>query len=701
MTNSGTIDVVHGLFHVFGAGSSFVNNPGGVVRSSGGLVSFAGWDAASACASVTNNGAYRAGPYSSADKFSLIESDQSSVEQEYIDAATEQALRAAMETGAAAGLEADITVASDLTLTRPVAVWSSAKDGSDNDLTLTVANGAALTLGRGGELLLMGSLSVQSGGRVVNGTDGGGIVGGANSLLTVEAGGVFTNSNHFGMLGTINNGGLFTVTDDGGASHLWLVGGTLNNSGVFTNEQTVQAWVFGDDGTGTPSAIVNSGTFNNGALASGGGGNADLQMTGGSLTNTGAFVNNGRMNLTGTALRHAGGSFAAYNSSGLTLTGGSFDLVGAPENSFNNEGYMKIIDVYGKDGGNSICTVSPGSQNAFVNGSRWLDYTAAVYSADGLSAAETAQSGKKTALAGGMSYYGLSVYDRLDFCADMSIASEKTLSAFDMYWIEAERSWNDELQQEVAVPYILTVANGGTLAVAAGSALHVSGGGLVVSAGGTLTAAAETDNANPGRVEIWPDGSFTNSGAVANNGEFIVRYIEDDTTHVFGRTGTVTGAPANAENLAIVHSGAGLAAAAASTDPVFSRIEIKDNSNITLTASAALTQKVYVEPGSGLTVPWGMTLACEGPAFSNDGDITVWGGMTIARGSDFDNNRNLEIGAVSGNEAATVTVAGTLKNNGTVKLYATGALNASGGSYYGTEPDCSSGGTYIPPVPAD
>ena len=686
MTNSGTIDVVHGLLHVFGANSSFVNHPGGVVRSSGGLVLFTGWDAASACASVTNNGAYRAGPYAGPDNFSLIDGDNSGVDQEYLGVATEAELRQAMADGAAAGLEADVTVVSNLTLTRPVAVWSGPSR------TLNVADGAALTLGAGGALLLLGNLAVKSGGGFVNGTDGGGIVAGAASVLTVETGGVFTNSNHFGMLGTINNGGTFTVTADGGASHLWLVGGKLNNlaGGVFTNEQAVQAWAYTDDGANTPASISNAGSFSNGALSSAGGSEASLEMTGGSLTNTGAFVNNGRISLNGTALAHAGGTFATYNSSGLELTGGSFDLRGARANSFVNEGYMKIVDTYGRIGGDSVCEVSLGGGDAFSNDSRWLDYTAAVFSESGLAAAETAQSGKKSSLGGGSSYYGLSVYDRLDFCADMSVASSKTLSAFDMYWIVS--AWDSESEAEI--PYKLTVSGGAALTVAAGSALHVGSGSLVVN--GTLATAAGSESANPGRVEIWPTGGFAGSGTVTNGGEFIVRYVEDDGAHTFGRTAAAAGTPADAENLAIVHSGEGFAAAVAQTSPVsFSRVEIKDGSNIALTASAAVAQRVSVEAGSGLIVPHGMTLTYRGPCFNNDGDVSVLGVMTIERGSDFNNNRHLEVGALTGGETAAVAVAGSFHNNGAVSLFATGALDASGGSYYGEAPTGS--GVYTAP----
>lgn len=680
LTNSGTIDVVHGLLHVYGSGSSFVNT--GVVRSSGGLVSFAGWDAASACASVTNNGAYRAGPYAGPDNFSLTDGDNSDVEQEYLDVSTEAGLRQAMADGAAAGLEADITVSADLTLTRPVAVWSSSKDGTDNDLTLTAANGATLTLGEGGDLKLLGTLAVSNGGRFVNGAASGGIVGGAGSRLAVEAGGVFTNSNHFGMLGTISNSGAFTVTASGGASHLWLVGGTLNNSGSFTNEQTVQAWTYTESGTSTPASIVNSGTFNNGALASAGGSSGRLQMTGGSLSNTGTFVNNGSMTLDGTALTHSGGSFTAYDSSGLELTGGSFDLSAAPEDTFTNEGYMKIVDTYGRTGGDSVCAIDLGSETAFVNGSNWLDYTAAVYSADGLTAAETAQNDKMTALGGGTNYCGLSVYDRLDFRTNLSFSASKELNAFGMYWVVTD---------DDGKAVTLTVVPGAVLTVGAGSALHIDGGSLVVS--GTLV------TASGGAVEIWPSGSFSQSETVTNGGEFWVHVIETDNA-AFARTGSLTGIPADTRYAAIVHTGAGLAAALASVSPVYGRVEIKDDSNITLTGNTTLAQDVYIEPGSGLIVPHGLMLTCNaGHSFDNSGDVTVWGDMTIA--GNFNNKQNLEIGAVSGGEAATLTVSGKLSNSGSVTVRATGTLDAYAGSYSGNKPTVETGGTYKSPAPKD
>ena len=156
-------------------------------------------------------------------------------------------------------------------------------------------------------------------------------------------------------------------------------------------------------------------------------------MEGGSLTNTGRFVNNGNIDLSGVALSHGGtgATFQTYNSSGLQLTGGSFDVSSAAANSFTNNGYMKIVDKYGDT--NSICTITLDSgKQAFSNNSNWLDYTAAVYSDAGLTAAEAAQSSKKTTLSTGESYYGTSVYNRLDFKASFTISSSKTLSAFEM-----------------------------------------------------------------------------------------------------------------------------------------------------------------------------------------------------------------------------------------------------------------------------
>lgn len=374
---------------------------------------------------------------------------------------------------------------------------------------------------------------------------------------------------------------------------------------------------------------------------------------------------------------------------------------------------MKITDQYG-GGDYDVCTITLGT-NTFKDGSDWLDYTAAVYSDDGLTAAEDAQNSKKTALGTGESYYGTSVYNRLDFKDDITIESNKELSAFDMYWVEGDWSWDDSKQEDVLTPYTLTVASGGTLNIGQKSALHVNEGcTLAVASGGTLNIAAPTPEGQDqpyidgGRVEIWPDASFTNSGTVTNNGEFLIRYIEDDNIPgAFTRKadsvtlGTVS--VNSVEYLAIVHTAAGLKAANVSTSPAFGRLEIKDNSNLTLPETMTITKKIYIEPGSGLVIPHGMTLTLGNGETDlwcdNDGDVSVYGELIITDSYHFTNRKKLEIGAVSGGETATMTVSGELENQGDIIIYATGTLDASGGSYNGNTPTVNGSGIYTAPTP--
>ena len=626
--------------------------------------------------------------------------------QEYLEVSAEAELQQAMADGAAAEITEDITLNSDLTVTRPMQI--------DKDKTLTVAAGKSLTLTDGAGMVLLGTL--VNNGTFTNGADGDGIV--ADSLSVITNSGNFNNNNHLGIFeGTFTNSGTLNINsvpgqENEGAAHIMLVGGTFTNAtgGTVNNEKNF--WCSGSEGEpGKETTISNAGTFNNGSISLSSS-DAQLSMEGGSLTNTGRFVNNGNIDLNGVALSHGGtgATFQTYNSSGLQLTGGSFDVSSAAANSFTNNGYMKIVDKYGDT--NSICTITLDSgKQAFSNNSNWLDYTAAVYSDAGLTAAEAAQSSKKTTLSTSESYYGTSVYNRLDFKASFTVSSSKTLSAFDMYWVEGDWSWNDNEEKDVLTPYTLTVASGKTLTVGQKCALHISDGALVVN--GTLIVAAPTDEdgqdyVDGGRVEIWPDASFTNSGTVTNNGEFLIRYIEDDNIPgAFTRKadsvtlGTVS--VNSVEYLAIVHTAAGLKAANVSTSPAFGRLEIKDNSNLTPPETMTITKKIYIEPGSGLVIPHGMTLTLGNGETDlwcdNDGDVSVYGELIITDSYHFTNRKKLEIGAVSGGETATMTVSGELENQGDIIIYSTGTLDASGGSYNGNTPTVNGSGTYTAPAP--
>lgn len=605
----------------------------------------------------------------------------------------------------------DILLSSGLDISKPLTVGN---DEGNNfaPYTLTIPSGAAITLKEGADLMLLGK--IVNNGSFLNDSSSAGIF--INSYGTFENNGILSSKTHIGVFeGTLENNGNITI-DGNDDSHITLVGGVLDNkaNGILINDRGILAFTSeGEDGAvySRTSAIRNSGTFNNGSITGVGdengssGSDAYLGMMGGSITNTGNFVNNGSIRLENVALTHSGGTFDTYNSSGMDITGGSFTTTGAPDNSFHNQGYMKISDEYGKDGKNNICTHSL-SSSTFKNGSKWLDYTAAVYSSDGLAAAESANTEKRQLLGNNDSYYGTSVYNRLDFKTDMTISGSKTLSAFDNYWVETIGIWDEESKQDIRIPITLTVVNGTTLTVGQTRTLHINGGILVNN--GTLTTAAFTEGSNGhqyvngGAVEVWSSGSLINNGVLTNDGELLIKY-EDFGNGILSRTGAIPSAlPNNTEYVATVYSLANLKSAIASDSPVFGRMEIKGNSNITLDDDHTINANIFVEPGSGLIVPYGKTLTFTGHHWMiNSGDISVYGNMNINFGFNFDNHAKLEIGVINSSEAATVTVfADSFLNNwGSIIIYDSGKLDASAGKYGGADPDTQNGkGTYIPPA---
>jgi adhesin HecA-like repeat protein len=383
------------------------------------------------------------------------------------------------------------------------------------------------------------------------------------------------------------------------------------------------------------------------------------------------------MDLRYTALTHSAGTFSTYGSDGLYMTGGSLTTSGAPDHSFNNEGHMSITDEYGKVGGNNICTIDADNGD-LDNDSHWLEYIAAVYSESGLIAAEAAQVAKIATPGEG----DLSVYNRLQVLDDITIDTDWALSAdFGSYWVGSTWSWDGS--QNVQVPATLTINPGKTLTVPAGCNLHAESG--IVDNQGTISIFAG------GSVDVWPQGTYSNTGAGAiadngeDNGDFYIRheYDRDDNEILMP---TVLGLGVTpAKFIAMVYTESDLLAARENTDPVYDRIEIKGGSDIELADNLTIDATVYIEPGSGLIVPFEVTLTLTGEhQFDNWGDITVYGALVIGDATNqllFFNNNNLEIGALTGAEGATVTVSagsGLINSSGNVTVYANGALGIHG-----------------------
>jgi hypothetical protein len=554
----------------------------------------------------------------------------------------------------------------------------------DSPCVLTIASGAALTVRGGAHLSIQGG--IVNNGMFVNDESSGGVFMSGTGSFTNS--GILNNDHNFDIIeGTLTNNGSVNVGDN---TVILMRGGIIANNATatFNNEGAVDM----DTSEGLEGAVLsrapaftNAGTFNNGVIALPGS-HAYCGMRSGTFANTGTFVNNGNVDLTYVTLTHTGGdaTFTTYNSAGMHITGGSFSTEGSDADSFNNEGYMRIIDQYGKDGADHACTVTIAA-GTLDNDSRWLDYVAQVYTEQGLTDAETAQQAKVTALGESENFFGLSVYNRLDIMVNITLTGSRTLSAFPSYWVESTWSWDGT--SDVETPATLTVNNGVTLTVGQERSLHAENGDIVNN--GTIITAAPTDEGEThisgGAVEVWPGATFTNSGAVTNNGTFILRN-DYDSEGAIAFAATVNGnAIANPEYLAMAHSDADIRAAAAEDTPVYGRIDIKSDSIIELSGGdLTIGATVYIEPGSGLIVPHGVTLTLTGEhAFDNGGDISVFGDMILGDGvSSFNlfNRGSLEIGALSGGETASVTVSADslIQNDGRFNIYATGTLDISG-----------------------
>lgn len=593
----------------------------------------------------------------------------------------------------------DITLTSDLNITKHTTVTYD--DMASTPRTLTIPSGVAVTVKDGGHLSIQGNI-VNYGSITVEPSSNN-IFMGSYGRFANESTGILTVDNRFDIFeGTFENSG--TVSINGGHEQTILVrGGIVTNSGTFSNEGALDM----GSSDGNEGAVFNRGTtftntadgiFNNGAISTPAS-NAYFGMMYSTFVNNGDFVNNGKMDINYTSFTHSDGTFTTYNSRSLTITGGSLNTENAAAGTFTNEGYMTVVDEYGRDGENHICGINLGS-GTFVNGSGWMDYTASVWSAGGLTAAENAQMVKKSASPEDVDGF-FDIYSRLDFKADIAIVGSVSLSAFSTYWVESVWSWDGS--KDIETPVTLAVTTGASLTVEQTCGLRIGSGKLIND--GTITTAVPIDEGenhkDGGHVEVWSSGTFTNNGVIVNGGEILIHHEYSDADESILRA-DVTGLDSVAAKfIAEVHNETDLVEANNCSSPVYDRLEIKGDSIIRLTGIDTLTvdKNVYIEPGSGLIVEHGCTLEFKGNGswIHNNGDISVYGNMTIGSGVLFFNNQKVEIGAVSGSEAASVTVSsgGHFQNDGNVTIYTTGTLDASAGEYNGYAP--SGAGTFIAP----
>lgn len=597
----------------------------------------------------------------------------------------------------------DITLTSDLNITKQTTVIYD--DMASEARTLTVSPGVAVTVKDGGHLSIQGNV-VNYGSITVEPSSNNMFMGSYGSF-TNESTGILTIDSRFDICeGTFENSGTVSI-NSGNEKTILVRGGIVTNSGMFINEGALDmGTTAGEEGAifhrGTTFTNTTDGTFANGAISTPAS-NGYFGMMYSTFVNDGAFVNNGQMDINYTSFTHSGGTFTTYNTKSLTIVGGSFNTAGAPEDSFTNEGYMAVVDEYDRDGEDHICVINLGD-DTLVNGSGWMDYTAAVWSAAGLTAAESAQTGKKSAPQGDGFF---DIYSRIDFKADITISGIVNLSAFSSYWVESAWSWDNEQHVDIETPVKLTVTTGAALTIEQTCGLHI-GSGILINEGTIVTADRFDDDdqnihEDGGHIEIWPSGTFTNTGVITNGGEILIHHEYSDADNNILQAGVTGLDSVAAKFIAEVHNKADLIAANECGSPVYDRLDIKGDSRIELSATDNLTTSkgLFIEPGSGLVVLYGCTLEFTGIGswINNGGDISVYGNMTIGSGVDFYNNQNMDIGAISG-DTATVTVSpgGHFQNDGYVTIYPTGTLDASAGGYNGNSP-VGAGNFIAPPAP--
>ncbi len=495
----------------------------------------------------------------------------------------------------------------------------------------------------------------------------------------------------------VNNGTINNAVDSG-----FYVYTNLENNGTIVNnshfEVSSVGWTYGmlEDGTPNTEQPFDCVLNNAGTITSNGSFEVLRRAT---LTNTGTITNNDWFLVTG-ILNHRGGKFENSGSFHLEnfrndTTYGKLDLTGAPNGSFINDGFMKVEDQYDADykfengqvieTADLICTVIDPNRVFNPRGENPVVYSAVVFSKDGFTRANDAQTEKTNNNDG---YLGC--YDELEIRADLTVDSTVSLDAFQDYWVTCQWSWDAEKQEDVPNPATLTVAANGSLTIPQEHTLHLDEYGKLAVQGTLTTKAEQPDDPEtpeydfiaPGTVEVSPSGSFDGTGGTfTNNGEFIVRYEEDrDGTGSYAREGTVTGAPTNnAYHIVSVHSADAFMTAA--TDNSILKVEIQGGETIELTQNVTLENDLYIHGGTSLVIPYGKTLTlAAGNNIGSDGNIYVEGNLVIEAEASLDNNGNINVGAVTGSEKGVITVNGFLMNRNYLKVFGTGsiALGSSG-----------------------
>lgn len=409
--------------------------------------------------------------------------------------------------------------------------------------------------------------------------------------------------------------------------------------------------------TGT---ITNEGTFTNMIDEVGDTYGSNFISTGGTLQNNGTFVTNGHMVLSKTELINTDASFT--NNGNLAITGGLITSTG--EAAFHNAGYMKVNDQYGKVGGDTVVEIS--LNGTLTNNSNWIDYTALVYSNDGLIAAQDAQEDKIAELGDEPQITGLETYNRMDIMDDIVISGNITFTGWDV-WVETGRYWVEATQEEILQPHTLTIADGAVVTIA-GNSLHVNGN-LVNE--GTLILGTISNN---GGLQVWPTGSFVNQGTVDVSYGHAYRmdeYKEDGSNQLLN-SGVVTGY-ADVQDIAIVHDWEALNDAAAAKSAFYERIDVMgEDCDIVIGSDLTISADIYIEWDDGIEIPEGKSLTLTGNHWlNNSGDIWVSGTLNVGSGIEINNDSYIQVDG-------TVVNDGKINNKNAITLMSGGTITGSG-----------------------
>ncbi|MBR2131236.1 MAG: S-layer homology domain-containing protein [Oscillospiraceae bacterium] len=585
-----------------------------------------------------------------------------------------------------------------------------------------------------------------------------------DGVLTID--GVFNNYGMFNMFGdgytpelvingTYNNGsdkeygeshfdhgtttvnGILNVND---ASHIAMLNGTFTNNGNVTANNIhvigtevvnngawmVDGWMgidpshdiwYVDESQWQYASFTNNGSF----LVEGGA-HVDVQET--AFSNYSHLVNNGSMNLYKSDLYQQGkGSnrTAVFENSGnMNVTGGSFKIHNAKQETFVNTGYLSINDEYWGEGEDLICEIEF-SDNDFDNSSFWLDYIANIYDPYGLPRVEAIQLEKLATREDSDAFFPEDggAYNQMHAWCDLVIDEDLTLKAFPQYWVSGPVRWNDETEQDEFTFVTMTVEEGVTLTLGEDSGLFIAEAGLHnegVIVGGENNV-----------VSIRETGSYSGDGEITCHFEVVFRenvklelqdiildgisgyigytlaeekngnvYVVDNDTDIeaaitIDHLGTLDGAAMeNAFYVARVTSSQGLRGAALATwdndkdsgNFIFGHTEIEHDYLVELHRDTTL-RGVYVCETADLEIPYGTTLTvAEHGYLDNAGGVHVYGTLDLQPNASLHNHQLLEVGVLSGDELAQLIVGGYLYNNNFMQLYPAGQLLNGGGEFW-------------------